>query len=312
MNSSTFKKIIIFVCDRFFLLRPLVMVPALTFFLLGYVAAGGGSQQGMGRVGLAFISYAVLMGSIYVINQIADIESDRANDKLFLLPRGIVSKTEAGLLAFLMTVFSMAGAWRVGGWTLWLFVLSLLIGVLYSVPPFALKRLFPFDVLSNAVGYGLVAYSAGWSVVGRPGLSDVARALPFAFCVAGVFVLTALDDKEGDTRSGYRSTGVVLSQRQGVRLALFLIAAGLASAIPAGNWIAAAGSAAALPFFIYASLKEEPRSVKIAYRSGSAVFVLIAGAVRPLFLVGVLILLGLSRVYYSKRFSLDYPSIRGR
>lgn len=309
---STLRRILVIVADRFFLLRPLVIVPAVTFFLLGYDQADRVNNRGEGKLGLAVISYALLMGSIYIVNQLADIESDRANEKLFLLPRKIIGKNEARIFASVLAVLSMIGAAKIGVATVSLFCLSLFIGILYSLPPFALKRFFPFDILSNAIGYGIVAYAAGWSVLRAPGLHDVVHAVPFAFCVAGVFVLTALADREGDRNSGYRSTGVALTKRQGVLLALVLLLLALPVAIPTRNWIATAGVVASLPFFAYAVLREDYSSVTIAYRCSSAIFILIVGAVQPVFLCVVLVLLGLSRVYYSKRFSLDYPSVRGR
>lgn len=309
---GTIRQIIVVIADRFFLLRPLVIVPAVTFFLLGYGEARAKHTAGDGALYFAVISYAMLMGSVYVVNQLSDIESDRVNEKLFLLPNGIITKNEARVFAVLLAVFSVAAALLIGGATPWFFGLSLAMGIAYSAPPFALKRFFPFDIVSNAIGYGVVAYAAGWSVVSVPTLSDLRNALPFAFCVAGVFVLTALVDREGDQRSGFRSTGVVLNWQQGVWLALVLVVLALALAILGHNGIATVGSALCLPFFAYAALKADSQSAKIAYRCSSAVFIVMVGVMRPLFLVIVLVLLGLSRVYYSKRFSLGYPSIRGR
>ncbi|MCX5800695.1 MAG: UbiA family prenyltransferase [Candidatus Eisenbacteria bacterium] len=309
---STIRRIVVVVADRFFLLRPLVMMPAVTFFLLGYGGARAGHARGDGRFWLAVIAYAILMGSVYVVNQLTDVESDRANDKLFLLPDGIIKKSEALALAVLLALFSMAAALKVGGTTPWLFGLSLGMGIAYSVPPLALKRLFPLDIVWNAVGYGVVAYATGWSVVRTPGLPDLTNALPFALCVAGVFVLTALVDREGDERSGFKSTGVALSLKQGVWLALVLVVMALVLAVLVENRLATIGSALSLPLFAGAALRGNSRSAKIAYRCSSAVFVLMVGVINPLFLAVVLVLLGLSRVYYSKRFSLGYPSVRGR
>jgi 4-hydroxybenzoate polyprenyltransferase len=308
----SFKQLSIAVADRFFLLRPLVIVPAITFFLLGYGEAGAKHTSGHGMLYLAVFSYAILMGSVYVVNQVTDVDSDRANDKLFLLPSGIIKKNEAVVLAVFLALLSMAAAFRIKGTTPLFFALSLAMGIAYSVPPLALKRLFPLDVISNALGYGVVAYATGWSVLSSPGLSDLINALPFALCVGGVFVLTALADREGDERSGFKSTGVLLSLRQGVWLALLLVVLALVLALLVGNRMATIGSILSLPFFMYAALKVGSQSAKIAYRCSSTVFVLMVGVIRPLFLVVVLLLLGLSRVYYSKRFSLGYPSIRGR
>ncbi|UCF78140.1 MAG: UbiA family prenyltransferase [Candidatus Eiseniibacteriota bacterium] len=307
------KRILLTVADRFFLLRPLVLVPAVTFFLLGHYDAREGVEQGQGPFVIAAVFYAMLMGSVYVVNQISDIETDRANDKLFLLPKGIVKRREAVTASIVLAVHAVVGALVIGGRLPLYFILSLVLGLLYSVPPIALKRRFPFDLVANAIGYGILAYSAGWVVVkGQGAQPDVWRAMPYALCVGAVFVLTALADKEGDAKSGFRSAGVVLTLRGGTLLALCLVALALPVALVVENRIAAAGSLLALPFFAFASLRVDPRSVRVAYRCSSAVFVLLVGVLHPLFLVVVLALLGLSRVYYSRRFALDYPSVTGR
>ncbi len=303
------RRIALLVVDRFFLLRPLVLIPAITFFLLG--RRDSGEQQEPWRFVTAAMLYAMLMGSVYVVNQIADIESDRANNKLFLLPRKIVGQGEAVVMAVALSALAMTGAVVLGGNVALYFGLSLMLGLAYSIPPVALKRRFPFDLLANSLGYGMLAYAAGWSVAGHPEHPDFVRAVPFALCVGGVFVHTALADREGDARSGFRSAGVVLTSSQGAIAALCLVGIALPVALLVENRIAVVGSLASFPLFAYAALRVGPRSVRIAYRGGSAVFVFLVGLLHPTFLLVVLATLGLARVYYSKRFSLDYPSITG-
>ncbi|MFH0777274.1 MAG: UbiA family prenyltransferase [Candidatus Eisenbacteria bacterium] len=300
------------VADRTFLLRPLVMVPAVTFFLLGYRDAQKTCATELGNVTVSALAYALLMGVVYVVNQIFDTESDRHNEKLFLLPRRIIGKTEAALTASVLAVLTMVYALWVGGSTPLLWGASLGTGLCYSVPPLAFKRFFPLDLLSNGLGYGVLAYCSGWSLVATPGPAAVARAAPFALSVAAVFILTALADREGDERSGFRTTGVVVSPGQGTRLALLLIVAAFVVALVVRNNVAAIGSLCALPFFGYASLKVTDRSIAAAYRCSSAVFVLIVGVVFPTFLIVVVGVTLCARLYYSKRFSLDYPSVAGR
>ena len=61
---GSIKHVVVAVADRFFLLRPLVIVPAVTFFLLGYCQAGAGLGEDKHAFWLAVVSYAVLMGSV--------------------------------------------------------------------------------------------------------------------------------------------------------------------------------------------------------------------------------------------------------
>jgi len=317
-SRAAVKNAIAFLADRFFLLRPLVIVPAITFFLLGYAEAllrGRVAWPGYPRLNypwLGLVSYALLMASVYVTNQIHDAESDRANEKLFLIPRGMVSKREAWGIAAALMVLGLAGSARYGQTTMLLFALSFMLGVAYSIPPVALKRVFPYDLIANAVGYGTLAFVSGWSVAAGPGLKAIAVSGPFALCVGAVFTLTAIHDRKGDERSGYRTTGVALGVERGPLLALVLIVAAIPLSFLVDNRFALAGAAVSLPFFIYAHVKGGEQPVKIAYRASSAVFVLMVGIALPYFLLIVLALMALARLYYSLRFSLDYPTLRGK
>ena len=40
---------------------------------------------------LGFLIYTMIMGAVYIVNQITYIETDRINNKLFILPKGLVS-----------------------------------------------------------------------------------------------------------------------------------------------------------------------------------------------------------------------------
>jgi len=312
------KKAVVFLADRFFLLRPLVLVPAVTFFLLGYAEAllrGREAWPGHPRFGhpwLGLVSYALVMASVYVVNQVYDAESDRANEKLFLIPRGLVSKTEAWGVAAALMILGLAGGARCGQTTAFLFVLSFVLGMAYSVPPVALKRLFPYDLIANAVGYGTLAFVTGWSVAAGPGFKAVATSEPLALCVGAVFTLTAVHDMKGDERSGFRTTGVALGLERGPLLALVLVVVAVPLSFLVDNRFALVGAAASLPLFVYAYAKRTERAVKMAYRASSAIFILMVGLAFPYFLLAVLALMGLARLYYSLRFSLNYPTLTGK
>jgi 4-hydroxybenzoate polyprenyltransferase len=317
-SRAAVRNTITFLADRFFLLRPLVIVPALTFFLLGYAEAllrrreAWPGHPGLGHPWLGLVSYALVMASVYVVNQVYDAESDRANEKLFLIPRGIVSKREAWAIAAALMVLGLAGGARCGHTTMFLFGLSFVLGMAYSVPPLALKRVFPFDLAANAIGYGMLAFVTGWSVAASPGLKAVAMSEPLALCVGAVFTLTAVQDRKGDERSGFRTTGVTLGLGRGPLLALVLMAVAIPLSFMLDNRFVLVGAAVSTPFFVYACARRDDRSVRVAYRASSAVFILMVGFAFPYFLLMVLALMGLARLYYSRRFSLGYPTLTGK
>ncbi len=157
--------------DFIFLLRPMILIPVWTFYLLGAWHARRLSEAPIPRarffVGLA--CFTALLGAVYIINQIADRETDRINAKLFLVSHGIVplrsAWTEAAALvvcAFALSLFLMPAAFTI------LLIAGLGLGIAYSVEPVRFKRRPSLDVLSNAVGNGVINTLAGWIAVGAP------------------------------------------------------------------------------------------------------------------------------------------------
>lgn len=133
----------------------MLIIPVWTISLLGARAAQW-QQRGLNPFTLdrfPFVNFSssdlhllilllvgtLLSGGIFIVNQIYDIESDRVNKKLFLLPEGHVSITEAWVLYYVTTAGALIGAfilsWQLGI----LFVLGALIGLQYSLPRFNLK-----------------------------------------------------------------------------------------------------------------------------------------------------------------------------
>ena len=96
--------------DFIFLLRPMILIPVWTFYLLGAWHAGRLSGAPIPRVqffvGLA--SFTALLGAVYIINQIADRETDRINGKLFLVSHGIVRLRSAWIEAAALVVSAFA------------------------------------------------------------------------------------------------------------------------------------------------------------------------------------------------------------
>jgi 4-hydroxybenzoate polyprenyltransferase len=114
-------------------------------------------------------------------------------------------------------------------WLGWRFVVayiaSLVMSVLYSVPPFRLKGRVGGDVLINAFGYGVLTVYAGWAALGRqlepPIISVVCGSF---FMVAGTLPLSQLYQVEEDRDRGDSTLTVLLSKRQAL---LFTIASEL-------------------------------------------------------------------------------------
>jgi len=303
--------------DYIFLLRPMILIPVWTFFLLGAHHGAKAAALPIDALHLlaGLLSFTTLLGAIYVMNQIADRAADLEGKKLFLISEGIISTKAAWIetlalvaasfalaLVFLPLVFSAICA------------ASLALGAMYSLEPVRLKRRPVLDVLANAAGSGVLNTLAGWAAVGAP-LEGWVSLLPYPVAVAAVDLATTLADREADAKMGFRTSGVVLGVSRGLFFSTALMGLGVVAAYLVGNNPGFIASILSLPFFLIPvrSITGPARNADslIPAKAATLIFSVTAGFIFPLyipFLAGVILL---TRLYYKRRFVINYPSFRG-
>lgn len=297
--------------DYIFLLRPSLLLPIWVFLFLGYFWGSGESILGITlslplRFWRVLISYSLLCSGVYVFNQIFDIESDKRNKKLFLLPEGIISIPTAWICFFILVGISFITGISLGRGYLILWLITAGMGILYSLPPFTFKGRPFLDLISNSLGYGLVTFLIGFGVISKTGLL---HSLPYIFATGAVFLHTTIPDIEGDREMGEITTGVFLGVKRTSLFALLLLIIGLILSIYLKDPFAGIISLLSLPGFILAYLKTSDERSKRAYRIGVyGLGLLIALRFPPLLILGFLTLLAL-RIYYRYRFNLVYPTV---
>jgi len=303
--------------DYFFLLRPMILIPVWTFFLLGAhhgAAAAGGAVDGA-RCLAGLISFTALLGAIYIVNQIADRAADLEAGKLFLLPRGIITARAAWIEAASLVALSFAAAIALLP-LLFTVILaaSLALGAAYSLEPVRLKRRPALDVLANAAGNGVLNTLAGWAAVGAP-LEGWETLIPYPFAVASVHLATTLADSVSDSKMGFRTSGVALGVSRGIVCSTALMGGAAAAAYLAGNRPALAASLLSLPFFLMpaqaATAGAKLRGVLLPVKAATIIFSVAAGFLFPVYIPVLAAVILLTRLYYARRFGIEYPSFRG-
>jgi 4-hydroxybenzoate polyprenyltransferase len=302
------------VLDFFFALRPLVLVPAWSFFILGQDLARShpGSDASLatseGFPLLRFILLSAVLAAVHLFNQIADAETDRLNAKGFFLQRGTFTPRQYGVVASLLLTTALVLAAVTDEAPLRLAAAAAL-GIIYSLPPLRLSSRPGLDVAANAIGYGALAT---WLGAGALRASDpwTARLGASMLAVAAVFLYTTLLDAEGDRRTDKRTAAVAWGVERTRRLACLcaVAAVALAAFATAPELLAACGGLA-----IWAAANNlAPRAVQDQSVSvgGTMLFALAASIHTPAFAAGLLLLIALTRVYYAKRFALAYPALR--
>ncbi len=301
--------------DYLFLTRPMILIPVWTFFLLGAHHGSHAAGTSVDTMDLltGLLSFTMLLGSIYIVNQIVDRRTDLENEKLFIVSCSIVKLpaawTEAVLLAALsLTIGFILLPPPFGVITL----ISLVLGLAYSIEPVRLKRRAVADVMANAIGNGILNTLAGWISAGAP-LSGWHILIPYPLAVASVHLATTLADIEGDSGSGLRTSGVVLGHRAGLVVSVFMMAAAAIAALIVGNNPAFLASLLSTPLFIiparsYAG-RFSPRAILFPVKAATAVFSAAACFMFPLYLPFVAIVIVSTRIYYKRRFNMTYPGL---
>lgn len=306
--------------DLLFLLRPPMLIPVWAFFLAGYWrtvyvpmrAIPGYVRSSLvphGYFWLSFVSFSLLMGAVYIINQVVDRESDRMNRKLFLIPLGIVSLRLAFAMVVLLVLISFGIGVIFGMHYLILLGVSLCIGILYSVRPIRLKGRPVVDILSNAIGYGVLAFGIGWITDDCLTIHLLLRSIPYFFAAATIFTASTILDMEGDRRDDAVTTAVRFGTLASLTTSLVALLCALVCALLLRDYVICITAAVGLPLLIIAMVRRERQFITLYMRGTSYVFILLMAMIFPWFLVLLVLVYVLSKFYYRFRFGIAYPKL---
>ena len=114
----------------------------------------------LARVVLCSCLLMVISGSVYIINDLADLEADRAHPqkKSRPLAAGSVSTQVAWLAAVLLPTLALAAAYSLHQGLFWVLLLYFVLQVAYS---FSLKHIVLLDILVVAAGFVLRVLAGG-------------------------------------------------------------------------------------------------------------------------------------------------------
>ena len=232
-------------------------LPAVVAGVVGGAAAAEGGWPDSLSLLWAVASALLLTGASNILNQIADIETDRINRPGRPLPAGQVTLRGAWTAFWLLSLVALALAALVNA-AYWACVAATLpLTAAYSLPPIRAKRI-PF--LANATiatPRGLLMVVAGWAAGGGFARHEAwllgAAAWLYVF---GASATKDFADVEGDRATGCVTLPILLGPRRAARfVAFFLVApfvgyplAGSLGWLPGGPgpWAALGGGLALL------------------------------------------------------------------
>jgi 4-hydroxybenzoate polyprenyltransferase len=254
--------------------------------------------------------FTMLMGGIFVLNQIEDVESDRLNNKLYLIAQGHISATrayaETGLLIGLpiLTLVLVRRDLAVVAC-----LAALIMGWLYSCSPFRLKDRPIGGLMANVAG-GSIVFSFGWMITGRPDTQMLLHGIPYVLGLVAVYFFTTIPDMGGD-RAANKITVAVRYGAAPVLMAGLVtdVLAIIASALMR-DWVILCPTLLVLPFFINARVVGSVDSVLRTNKFATLFLSLIICIRFPAYLALITFVFFLSKWYYKVRFNINYPSFR--
>ncbi len=300
--------------DYFFILRPLILIPAWNFLLIGSYLAGRQGRLSMDLV-LGLVIYTFVLGGVYILNQIMDIETDRLNRKLFILARGYVTVKAAYVEMTALWLLAILISFKFGMIFFILIVVSIVVGVLYSLPPIKLKGKPIMDTLANGIGYGMINFAVGWLLVREFDPSMFGYFLPYFLSICAVFINTTVVDIDGDRQAGEMTTGVFLGANLAHIFSTLVMAGAMVVAYLRRDYICLIPSTVSFPIFVLAAVyclknNRVSRKATIAsFRLPGLLFTIITCILYPVYLLAVLAAVIAMRVYYKQRFGMNYPTL---
>ncbi|MFZ0389201.1 MAG: UbiA family prenyltransferase, partial [Calditrichia bacterium] len=203
--------------DYLFITRPMLFFPGWNTLMAGYLSAAG-AASGMGifypvvgypAMAAAMLAFMTAMGGSFILNQLQDVESDRKNNKLFLVGNGFVNEDGARKESFFLIGFSLVLGflihWQV---FLWCAVFITATGYFYNYPPVCGKDR-PFWGLILNMLMGWLAFAIGWSSAAAINMNLLVHSLPYLFFNTALYLITTLPDREGDKAAGKRTLSVI-------------------------------------------------------------------------------------------------------
>jgi 4-hydroxybenzoate polyprenyltransferase len=307
--------------DYFFVLRPILFYPGWSTMLAGYFIGYktrffapmlSGSEIDYMLLGILMASYGMLMGSVFVLNQLRDVKSDQHNKKLFFIANGMIPVRNALLEVIVLAVGSIAIGFYLNQALGFLYILFfILTGIFYNYAPFSLKDRPWGSLISNAL-MGAMAFAIGWVAVHPWGMPLIRDLFPYLMFNTSLYLFTTFPDIEGDRAAGKKTLAVIYGHERIILVSFWLYFFGALATVFMKDMQAMVFYGLTTPFFIRTLWTRQIDDSIRTTKFGIFFFALSICLKWPGYLAVMIIGFFGTRLYFRKRFNLEYPNFRGR
>jgi 4-hydroxybenzoate polyprenyltransferase len=298
--------------DLFFAARPMLHIPVWSIYLvsLHYHHQFSGGKFDWTNLLMVVCLSSIAAGS-YWWNQVYDYDSDLANRKLGFLQQKLLTRQELTAAFIISSILALAVSPFFSVLIFAIFTQAFILSFAYSAPPFRLKDRVWWGYFANAWGIGFMVPFCVMPelTVHNAGLLGWDNPSYFFLAVGSIYALTTIPDRTGDKIAGKRTIAVILGA-QGARTLAFAIT--ILSAVVAYRsefWPLMILSLVSAALMAAATAVRSDRLTLAAAKAPILLLTLQAGFFYPLYLLFIIVLIAVTRVYYSRRFNMTYPRI---
>jgi 4-hydroxybenzoate polyprenyltransferase len=298
--------------DFIFAARPMLHLPIWSIYL---VALYYHHQLSGGRFRVThlviLVSLSLLAAGAYYINQVYDRDSDAINRKLGFLQAGLLTEKDLMRAYLVVSVVPVIMGLFYSFFITGVFLQVFVLGYLYSCPPLRLKDRPFWGLFANAYAFGFLGPLTVMPelTLHNIGLLGWDNPIYFFLVVASVYLLTTLPDRAGDRATGKRTLSVLLTPSSVKLLALLLMLLGAYVAYRS-NYLTLACIAlvSALPVLL-SIFTSTPSLELFATKFPILLLTILAGYLYPVYLLFIIVLMMVTRIYYRRRFNIIYPKL---
>lgn len=300
------------VLDFIFAARPMLLLPVWSVYLVSlhyHNELSGGEFSVVDLIVLVGLS--LIFSGAYYLNQVTDYESDKLNNKLGFLQKGMLTEREVMAGYLVVSLVGVGLGLLVSTVTIFLFLAVFLLGYLYSAPPWRLKDRAVFGLIANAVAYGLLVSLSVMPEMTfhNSGLLGWDNPFYFLATVGSIYCVTTVPDREGDKAVGKKTLAVWVGPQVTLAIGFLLMLVATLVAMRSGFALLMYLAGCSSIVVLIALLVPVGEPVLLAAKLPLLLLTVLAGIFYPVYLVFIVALVIATRIYYKRRFNRVYPEL---
>ena len=287
--------------DYLYLLRPTLFFPGITIYLYG------ARENDSFSIAAIFV-IILLLSTVYLTNQLYDVETDRINNKLYFLPKGIISLKSAKIFNLIICIVMTFLLLFYTNYNFLLIIIFafIIMNILYNLPFFNWKGKPLQSALSSFFG-GSLGYLAGlYSIPNNFNGMTIVNSLPYAICILSGALMTMIPDMEGDKKENKKTIPILIGSSNTLLMVLCINLINIAVSATLNAKEVLIVSVISSSIALYSYIKKQYNGT-INIKISILLLSLLICFDYPLYLGIIVVYYVVTKLYYRKRFNISYP-----